>query len=214
MQKIHSKNKMLEVIGELNKYIDGENNNPFYALGLADSLYGDTIPQIKELYDISSFSKNTCNRNAKIIKNLLEEYLETNALVGFDLNSLKSGDKILDELIEESVDYFNRKEKSTACVKLWSAFERMKTFVNERNKKKSADEIIDIISSGSEIYRKVLKTDFDEITDIGNNFHIRHYEKDREEIISDSQYDYFYYRCLSLLNLCIHQLRGGVDNEV
>lgn len=214
MQKIHSKNKMLEVIDELNKYIDGENNNPFYALELADSLYGDIIPQIKELYDISSFSENTCNRNAKIIKNLLEEYLETNALVGFDLNSLRSGDKILDELIEESVDYFNRKEKSTACVKLWSAFERMKTFVNERNKKKSADEIIDIISSGSEIYRKVLKTDFDEITDIGNNFHIRHCEKDKEEIMSDSQYDYFYYRCLSLLNLCIHQLRGGVDNEV
>ena len=205
---------MLEVINELNKYIDGENNNPFYALGLADSLYGDTIPQIKELYDISSFSKNTCNRNAKIIKNLLEEYLETNALVGFDLNSLKSGDEVLDELIEESVDYFNRNEKSTACVKLWSAFERMKTFVNERNKKKSADEIIDIISSGSEIYKEVIEDDFNAIKFIGNNFHIRHYEKDREEIISDSQYDYFYYRCLSLLNLCIHQLRGGVDNEV
>lgn len=214
MRKIYSKSKMLEVIDELNKYIDGENNNPFYALGLADSLYGDTIPQIKELYDISSFSKNTCYRNAKIIKNLLEEYLETNALVGFDLNSLKFGDKILDELIEESVDYFNRKEKSTACVKLWSAFERMKTFVNERNKKKSADEIIDIISSGSEIYKEVIEDDFNAIKFIGNNFHIRHYEKDREEIISDSQYDYFYYRCLSLLNLCIHQLRGGVDNEV
>lgn len=214
MQKIHSKSKMLEVINELNKYIDGENNNPFYALGLADSLYGDTIPQIKELYDISSFSKNTYNRNAKIIKNLLEEYLETNALVGFDLNSLKSGDEVLDELIEESVDYFNRNEKSTACVKLWSAFERMKTFFNADNKKDSAEEIIETISSGSEKYRKVLKTDFDEITDIGNDFHIRHYEKNREEIMSDSQYDYFYYRCLSLLNLCIHQLRGGVDNEV
>lgn len=205
---------MLEVIDELNKYIDEGGSDLYDAVYLASSLYGESIPQIKENCKIAIINDNLCKRHAKIIKNLLEDYLETNALVGFDLNGLKSGDKILDELIEESVDYFNRKEKNTACVKLWSAFERMKTFVNERNKKKSADEIIDIISSGSEIYKKVIEDDFNAIKFIGNNFHIRHYEKDREEIMSDSQYDYFYYRCLSLLNLCIHQLKGGVDNEV
>lgn len=214
MQKIHSKSKMLEVIDELNKYIAGVESDPFYALGLADSLYGDSMPQIKELYDFSVFRQNTCKRNAKLIKSLLEEYLETNAAVGFYLNSLNSGDETLDELVEESAYYFNRNEKSTACVKLWAAFERMKTFFDAKNKKESAEEIIETLSSDSEEYRKVLKADFDAITDIGNNFHIRHYEKNREEIMSDSQYDYFYYRCLSLINLCIHQLRGGVDNEV
>lgn len=205
---------MLEVIDELNKYIDEGGSDLYDAVYLAWSLYGELIPQIKENCKIAIINENLCKRHAKIIKNLLEDYLETNALVGFDLNSLKSGDKILDELIEESVDYFNRNEKSTACVKLWSAFERMKTFFNANNKKESAEEIIKTISSGSEKYRKVLETDFDEIKDIGNDFHIRHYEKDKEEITSDSQYDYFYYRCLSLLNLCIHQLKGGVDNEV
>ena len=89
--------------------------------------------------------------------------------------------------------------------KLWDAFERMKSYYGDKSKKESAEEIVSDMSEGSEIYKKLFNEEFKYLTNIGNDFRIRHHERNRIEIDNDN-YDYFFNRCLSLMVIAIRYL--------
>jgi hypothetical protein len=110
-------------------------------------------------------------------------------------------DQELNSLIEEAKKRFkNPSDKKIALEKLWDAFERIKTYFNS-NKKISSEQLIDIISSNFD--RNFIKNEFKELTFIGNNYNIRHYEQGKIIISENCHIEYLFFRMLALLNLCI-----------
>lgn len=90
--------------------------------------------------------------------------------------------------------------------KIWDALERLKTYYVSLNKKESVTQIIKDISGESEELRVVFEAEFKALTDIGNNFRIRHHETNRNDITDINHYDYFFNRCWSLIVLSIKYL--------
>ena len=90
--------------------------------------------------------------------------------------------------------------------KIWDAFERLKTYYISLNKKESVTQIIRDISGENEELSVVIEAEFKALTDIGNNFRIRHHETNRNDITDINHYDYFFNRCWSLIVLSIKYL--------
>lgn len=93
-----------------------------------------------------------------------------------------------------------------AVEKIWDAYERLKTYYTELDKKASAAKIVNDAAGGVEAYSSLFNDEFFALTKIGNNFRIRHHETDKIEIIDVRHYDYFFNRCLSLITLAIQYL--------
>lgn len=120
----------------------------------------------------------------------------------------RSIDEIINEKIEESKIYIRSKEskqKQIALEKIWDTFERLKTIYGE-NKKKSVTRLIDIVSKESPVTKELISREFQELTQIGNNYHIRHFENGKEPIYSDDFREYLYFRILSLISYCINEM--------
>lgn len=93
-----------------------------------------------------------------------------------------------------------------AVEKLWDAYERLKTYYTDLDKKESAAKIVNDVAGGVEAYSRLFNDEFFALTKIGNNFRIRHHETDKVEITDVRYYDYFFNRCLSLITLAIQYL--------
>jgi len=145
----------------------------------------------------------------------LSTVLDMNINVGllFD-NKADTEDKELNKLIEDAKDRFlNKDDKQIALEKLWGAFERLKTYFsklekNGKDKKQSAIKVVDIISNHFD--KDFLLDEFDRLSKIGNNYRIRHHEKNRLEL-TDNHRNYFFFRLLSLIDLCLVYLNE--ENE-
>lgn len=129
------------------------------------------------------------------------------------LNQLEisSSDKLINEKIEESKLYIRSNEsnkKQMAVEQIWDAFERLKTIYGE-DKKDSAEKLINKVSNGSIATKEVLEKEFKELTIIGNDFHIRHFENGKEPLISDAFREYLYFRILTLISYCINSLKDS-----
>lgn len=127
-------------------------------------------------------------------------------------SEISSSDKLINEKIEESKLYIRSKEstkKQIALEQIWDAFERLKTIYGE-DKKSSVEELISQISNDSKVTVELLDKEFRELTKIGNDFHIRHFENGREPLESDNFREYLYFRMLSLISYCINnpQFKG------
>lgn len=124
-------------------------------------------------------------------------------------------DTKINEIIEESKLYMRSEDssrKQNALEKLWDAFERLKTIYGEAGRKKETVEyIIKNVSYGSEFNRKTLNNEFKELTRIGNEYQIRHFEKGKEPIPSDEFREYLYFRLLSLISYCIQVYKDDKD---
>lgn len=118
-------------------------------------------------------------------------------------------DTKINEIITESKLYIRSDkfgEKQIALEKIWDAFERFKTVYEEDGKKKKGSEtIINKISHDSEPIKTMLNIEFRELTDIGNAYQIRHFEKGKVEIPSDEFREYLYFRMLSLISYCLQE---------
>ncbi|UJF16747.1 hypothetical protein LZ578_12230 (plasmid) [Jeotgalibaca sp. MA1X17-3] len=120
----------------------------------------------------------------------------------------RSIDEIINEKIEESKIYIRSKEskqKQIALEKIWDTFERLKTIYG-KDKKKSINKLIDIVSKKSPVTKELLSKEFDELTKIGNAYHIRHFEIGKEPIHSDEFREYLYFRVLSLISYCLNEV--------
>jgi hypothetical protein len=141
----------------------------------------------------------------------LLDYLETENIQGkktthlYYKDEIKTIDDELDKLIQEAKDRFEKtSDKEVALVMLWGAFERIKTFY-DTNKRLSAEELINKISTDFD--KDFIKDEFDKLTKIGNNYRIRHHEKDKIEITDIKHIDYLFLRMLALLNLCLENIK-------
>lgn len=112
-------------------------------------------------------------------------------------------DDDLKELIRSAEEFYEKGQKQLALEKLWDAFERMKTYYTNLDKKNSANKIVNNMSLGIEDYRKLYADEFKALTDIGNGFRIRHHETDTISIEDERHLDYFYLRCMSLLSTAV-----------
>lgn len=120
-------------------------------------------------------------------------------------------DTKINEIIEESKLYMrsdDSSKKQIALEKIWDAFERLKTVYEDKGSKKSKIEnLIEKISYGSESNKIMLNDEFLELTRIGNEYQIRHFEKEKNELTSDEFREYLYFRMLSLISFCIKQTK-------
>jgi len=91
-----------------------------------------------------------------------------------------------------------------ALEKIWDAFERVKTFFGE--KKVSAPELVKLVANGNSGMEKLIGDEAKALTNIGNTFHIRHFETDRIEITDNKHIDYLFYRMSSLIHLFLTEL--------
>lgn len=118
-----------------------------------------------------------------------------------------SGDSTLDSLLQEAKDKFhdpNIAERKISIEKIWDAWERVKSLENPNNKRDSTRRILDY-SATEPNYRQILEEEARCLTDIGNNFRIRHSEVSKIEIERESQIDYFFYRMYSLIALLLRE---------
>lgn len=114
------------------------------------------------------------------------------------------------ELLEESFILFkqpNPVAKKDATEKIWDAFERLKTYYTELDKKSSTDKIVNDMSGQQAEFISLFYDEFKALTKIGNDFRIRHHETNKIDITDLNYYDYFFNRCLSLISLAIRYLK-------
>lgn len=180
---------------------------------------------IKDIYKIIKhgiFIRKNFDNDAKIevaqeeLKNLIEDSIKARDTIDlsslFNINvknellfnkEITTEDKTLNELIETSRKLFLQGEKQLAIEKLWDAFERMKTYIS-LHKKHSADEICSILSS--ELDKQYFDSEFQTLTEIGNNYQIRHFEREKKPITDGLIIEYLYFRMLSLLDIVTQKL--------
>lgn len=101
-----------------------------------------------------------------------------------------------------------------ATEKVWDAFERIKTYYQQYDKKTSADRLLDVISKGDADYKAMLQEEFSALTKLGNRFRIRHHETDKKDIGCNEHYGYLFHRCLSVLKLATSVLSEVKPDEV
>ncbi len=125
----------------------------------------------------------------------------------------KEDDSLKGLLLKAAELYKENNDQSShlAVEKLWDALERIKTYFCDYNidKKKSAEAIVELIGCNIPGMKEKLNAEFIELTDIGNNYHIRHFERDRIEINDRKILDYLYVRCSALLNLTLRCIESN-----
>lgn len=93
-----------------------------------------------------------------------------------------------------------------AVEKIWDAFERLKTYYVSMDKKASSKRIVEDMSGGQASLSNLFNAEFKTLTEIGNNYRIRHHETDKINITDIRHYDYFFNRCLALIATAIQYL--------
>ncbi len=84
--------------------------------------------------------------------------------------------------------------------KLWDSWERVKTLGKGKDKKQQISELLDRVAGiSSPIFRKELENEAKALTNIGNNFQIRHFETTKEKLISPDHVDYCFHRLFTFI---------------
>lgn len=118
-----------------------------------------------------------------------------------DVMLITTSDQRLNELLRKAYEKFilpKMDDRKEALEKIWDAFERLKTYYEE-NKKKSGEKLVDEISKGDIEIKKIVENEFKLLTEIGNNFQIRHFEKGKHEIKNSIHVDYLFMRILATM---------------
>ena len=113
-----------------------------------------------------------------------------------------TGDVQLADMLETACDKFISREPAVrreGLEKLWDAWERLKTLEVPSDKRASTSALLDRVAAGP--MRELLETEARELTDIGNQFMIRHSETDRHPLDDDRHVDYLFHRLFSLVYL-------------
>lgn len=107
-----------------------------------------------------------------------------------------TGDGRLDELLEAARHKFLNREldvRRESLEKLWDAWERLKT-IKAGDKKAGIKALLDK-AAAEPVFRDNLEQEARELTDIGNDFMIRHAEIDKIPVADSAQADYFSTAC-------------------
>lgn len=121
-----------------------------------------------------------------------------------------SGDSILDSLLKDAGTKFrdpSPKVRLEATQTLWDAWERLKTLEAADDKRLSVKLLLDLAAS-DQPFRATLEAEAKEVTRIGNDFHIRHFEANRAAIERPEQVDYLFHRLFALIHLLLFARRN------
>lgn len=113
------------------------------------------------------------------------------------------------DLLKDAIDLYktpNPAARQDSVEKIWDAFERLKTYYTSLDKKASSEKIVNDMARGNNDFVSLFNDEFKKLTDIGNQFRIRHHETNKIDITDVRYYDYFFHRCLSLIALAIEYL--------
>jgi hypothetical protein len=116
-----------------------------------------------------------------------------------------SGDRRLDELLEDALGQFRKPgpgERQKGVERLWDAWERLKTLDHGDNKRVSVRILLDVAASEPR-FRALLEAEARALTDIGNEFQIRHFETSKAAIEIPEQLDYLFHRMFALMHLLL-----------
>lgn len=130
------------------------------------------------------------------------EVLSTEMIKNIENVSEPGIQDLLNEAIEKHMQPTFRAHRD-AAEKIWDALERLKTYYTGMDKKASVNKIINDMADGQVDYVTLFNTEFKALTDIGNDFRIRHHETSKIDITDIRHYDYFFNRCLSLISTAI-----------
>lgn len=120
-----------------------------------------------------------------------------------------TGDPQLNSLLESARQKFLSPKIETrreALEKLWDAWERVKTVIDSTNKKKSAGALLDRAAKEPNM-RKMLEAEATELTRIGNEFQIRHFETSKVPVQESNHVDYLFHRLFGMIQLLIRALK-------
>lgn len=182
-------------------------DNLYYLMELANRAFRKEIPAISECLEETIGSSGTIFRNAQIMVDLININLENQEVLLYEIKEFEIDDSVFHELITNSFELYKESKIELATQQLWDAFERIKTYDKQLEKKDSAENLVILMSEGNEDYKEILKQEFSNLTSIGNHFRIRHHETFIKDIICKEHYDYLFHRCLALLRLATKAIR-------
>ena len=185
----------------------------FDDISRAEKLFGKDVPAIHDCVEEVQHFNGTIRRNAQIVVDLLEVALSEQASLSYDLVDFQIDDHEFNKLVEQAFQYYKEARIDTATEKIWDAFERIKTFYKQYDKKGSITKLIDIVSKNNAEYREMVEEEFTSLTKLGNDFRIRHHETNKKDICYKEHYDYLFHRCIAVLRLVTSVLRENSLNE-
>ena len=203
------------IIAALKDDLENDNEQSKLAddMNRAEKLFGKEIPEIYDCMEDFQMNSGTICRNAQIIIDLLEVGLADQATLSFDLADFQINDREFCKLVEKSFQQYKEAKIDVATETIWDAFERIKTYYPQCGKKISAEKVLDVTSKNNADYRDILEEEFTALTKIGNEFRIRHHERNKKDIFCDEHYDYLFNRCVSVLKLVTSVLRNVTLDE-
>lgn len=198
----------------LKKFTTKELYENIICKGLFNKIYYIEYCKACNIKEIDIFINNAKTEFKNLLDNSYNKYNLIDISDCFDLNIntellfnniTLTEDEILNDLIETSKKYFIGGDKKVAVEKLWDAFERIKSFYDIKNKKLSSDKLIAKISNN--ITQDDFLYEFKQLTNIGNQYQIRHHEINKIPINDTDTLIYLFFRMFSLLNLCITKIK-------
>lgn len=210
-----NKRYVMKTIAELQYDLENDYTETklFDDISRAEKLFGKDVPAIHDCVEEVQHFNGTIRRNAQIVVDLLEVALSEQASLSYDLVDFQIDDHEFNKLVEQAFQYYKESRIDTATEKIWDAFERIKTFYKQYDKKGSITKLIDIVSKNNAEYREMVEEEFTSLTKLGNDFRIRHHETNKKDICCKEHYDYLFHRCIAVLRLVTSVLRENSLNE-
>ena len=210
-----NKRYVMKTIAELQYDLENDYTETklFDDISRAEKLFGKDVPAIHDCVEEVQHFNGTIRRNAQIVVDLLEVALSEQASLSYDLVDFQIDDHEFNKLVEQAFQYYKEARIDTATEKIWDAFERIKTFYKQYDKKGSITKLIDIVSKNNAEYREMVEKEFTSLTKLGNDFRIRHHETNKKDICCKEHYDYLFHRCIAVLRLVTSVLRENSLNE-
>jgi hypothetical protein len=116
-----------------------------------------------------------------------------------------TGDRTLDVLLEEARTKFsdpNPVIRREALERLWDCWERLKSLADSSSKKNSVHLILSAVTAEPALYAR-LDAEAHQLTSIGNDHLIRHYEVNQKPVIDADHVDYFFHRLFAMIQLML-----------
>ena len=201
---------LIEFVAQNVRDITYRNFHRFY--GHEDLSFGETNAIAgKFLEEINSIFRKT-GLLYQLTENLEVERIEETSVLSEKM--LDDIENIAESGVRELLIIALQKHKSPhpndqkdAVEKIWDALERLKTYYTDKDKKGSVEQIVKDMANEQTDFINLFNSEFRSLTDIGNNFRIRHHETSKIDITDMRHYDYFFNRCLSMIALAIQYLK-------
>lgn len=142
-----------------------------------------------------AFDLGTDGAITRLASPVLREVLESTLF--------RTGDGTLDQMINEARQKFmspDSKVRRESLERLWDVWERVKMLHDPTDKKRSMASLLPTAAPEPK-FRARLDAEAKELTDIGNNFLIRHSETTQTPLQRDEHVDYLFHRLFALIHM-------------